>query len=61
MTKIRGLKYLKYNGSDYCPKCGMWGNHELWQSYLSTVYTVGSVLHQEHISGYKFNVKRCWY
>lgn len=61
MTKKRGLKYLSYNGTDYCPKCGMWGIHELWQSYLTNVYTVGSVKHIEQIAGLSMTVKRCWY
>lgn len=61
MTRDRGLKYLKYNGSGYCPKCGLWGMHELWQSYLTTVYTVGSCKHIEIIEGYMFTIKRCWY
>lgn len=61
MTRDRGIKYLKYNGSDYCPKCGLWGIHELWQSYLTKVYTVGSVKHTEVIKGKLFTTGRCWY
>lgn len=61
MTRKRGIKYLSYNGSGYCPKCGLWGYHELWQSYLTKVYTVGSVQHIEAVEGYKFTTGRCWY
>jgi hypothetical protein len=61
MTKIRGIKYLSYNRTDYCPKCGMWGIHEIWQSYLTRVYTVGSVKHTDMICGKSFTIKRCWY
>lgn len=61
MTRKRGIRYLSYNGTGYCPKCGLWGRHELWQSYLSNVYTVGSVEHGESIAGKWFTQKRCWY
>jgi hypothetical protein len=61
MTRDRGLRYIKYNGQDYCPKCGLWGNHEIWLSYLSNEYQVGSVKHIEKIEGHRFTIKRCWY
>jgi len=61
MTKKRGIRYLSYNGTGYCPKCGIWGRHELWQSYLTNIYTVGSCLHGESIEGYWLNYRRCWY
>jgi hypothetical protein len=61
MTKVRGLKYVRYNGSGYCPKCGMFGYREIWQSYLSKIYEIGSCRHDESIEGKQFTIKRCWY
>lgn len=61
MTRKRGIKYISYNGTGYCPKCGMWASHELWQSYITTIYFVGSAKHTERIEGHDFTIKRCWY
>lgn len=60
MTKIRGIRYLSYVGTGYCPKCGLWGYFQKWQSYLTKIYDVGSVQHKECIEGKEFTVKRCW-
>lgn len=59
LLKRGGTRYKRYVGSDYCPKCGLWGIKEIVITQIGN-REVTTFKHQEYIAGKKFTVSRCY-